>query len=104
MNSFLTWEYVATFTGLVFCVQMVVEFFKELPYIKSIPTRYFTAMVSFVLILFSTIFTGVFTFKDLPLAGLNAILITFTACGGHDFHYKKVKSIEDKDEDKPENK
>ena len=104
MNTFLDWQYVATFAGVVCCTQMVSEFFKELPYVKKMPTKYFCAIVSFILIILSMIFTEVFTFKDLPLAVLNAILITFTACGGHDFHYRKVRSIEDKEEDKPENK
>lgn len=96
MESFLTWEYVASFMGIVFCTSMVVEFLKELPYIKQIPTKYFTAIVSFALILFASIFLGNFRLVDLPLMMLNAILVTFTTSGQYDFHYRKVRLIEDK--------
>ncbi|HBJ1650950.1 TPA: hypothetical protein LA460_003376 [Clostridium botulinum] len=98
MDTFLTWEYVSSFVGLVFVVGMVVEFFKEMPILKNIPTRYFTSMVAFILLLLSSIFTNTFSFNNLPLIILNAILITYTATGGHDFHYKKVNVIEDKND------
>ena len=98
MDNFLTWEYVASFIGLIFSTGMVVEFLKELPVIKNIPTKYFTAIVAFLIILFSSIFLGAFRFVDIPLMGLNAILVTFTASGQYDFHYRKVKLIEDNSE------
>lgn len=99
MDTFLTWQYVATFSGIVFCTSMVVEFFKEIPIIKNIPTRYFTTMVACLLITLSSIFTGTFSVNNILLILLNSILITYTAVGGHDFHYKKVNVIEDKEKD-----
>lgn len=103
MESFLTWGYVATFMGIVFCTSMLVEFFKEMPYIKKIPTKYFTAMVAFVLIFVSAIFLGEFAFINIPLMILNAILVAFTTTGQYDFHYRKVRLIEDKPEDEQKN-
>lgn len=103
MESFLTWGYVATFMGIVFCTSMLVEFFKEMPYIKKIPTKYFTAIIAFVLIFVSSIFLGEFTFINIPLMILNAILVAFTTTGQYDFHYRKVRLIEDKPEDEQKN-
>lgn len=100
MNDFLTWGYVSTFAGLVFCTSMVVEFLKELKYLKAIPTRYFTCIVAVVLLVLSSIFTGSFMFNNIPLIFLNGILITYTATGGKDFHKKKVNVIEDVNDNK----
>lgn len=98
MTDFLTWSYITTFIGIVFCTQMLVEFFKELPFIKSIPTKYFTAIVAFVLILFGKIFVGDFSLIDIPLILLNSVLVTFTTTGGKDFNYKKVTIKEYKED------
>jgi hypothetical protein len=95
MDNFMNWEYISTFTGIVFCTQMVVEYLKEIKYIKSIPTKYFTSIVAFILLLGANIFTGVFEISNIPLLLLNSILITFTATGGKDFSYRKVTSKED---------
>lgn len=97
MDSFLTWEYVSTFMGTVFCVTMVTEYVKELAVIKDMQTKYVTSLVAFLLILFSSIFLGNFAFKDIPLILLNSILVTFTATGTRDFSYKKVTISERKE-------
>ena len=94
MDSFLTWEYVATFEGVVFATNLFVNFTKELPYIKNISTKYYTSLVAFVLIILSSLTLSTFNFKDLPLVILNSILVTFTATGGYDFTYKKVTNTE----------
>ncbi len=99
MENFLTWDYVVTFMGIVFCTSMVVEFTKELPYIAKIKTKYYTAIVAFFLMLFGALFLGNFVFINIPLMMLNAILVAFTTTGQYDFHYRKVRLIEDKPED-----
>lgn len=94
MDTFLTWEYVATFAGVVFATNLFVNFTKELPYIKNISTKYYTSIVAFILILLSSMTLSTFNVKDLPLVVLNSILVTFTATGGFDFSYKKVTNTE----------
>lgn len=99
MDSFLTWEYVATFAGVVFATNLFVSFTKELPYIKNISTKYYTSIVAFILIILSSLTLGLFNITDLPLVVLNSILVTFTATGGYDFTYKKVTNTETKTTD-----
>lgn len=92
MDTFLTWEYVATFAGLVFATNLFVNFTKELPYVKDMPTKYYTSIVAFVLIIMSNLSSGVFDYKNIPLMILNSVIITFTATGGYDFTNKTIKS------------
>lgn len=92
MDTFLTWEYVATFAGLVFATNLFVNFTKELPYVKDMPTKYYTSIVAFVLIIMSNLSSGVFDYKNIPLMILNSVIITFTATGGYDFTNKTIKT------------
>lgn len=90
MDSFLTWQYVATFAGIVFATNLFVNFTKELPYIKDMPTKYYTSIIAFILILMSNLSMGAFDVRNIPLIVLNSIIITFTATGSYDFIDKKV--------------
>lgn len=97
MDNFMSWSYVASFIGVTFCTQMLVEFTKEMRYVKNVPTRYLSAIVAFILILCSTLVMATFKFIDIPLYILNSILVCYTANGGYQFNYRKVK-IADLDE------
>lgn len=102
MTAFLTWQYVSTFMGLCFSTSIVVEFLKEIPLIKKIPTKYFACIIAFLLLLFCSVIGNTFVVMDIPLMLLNAILITFTTTGQYDFTYRKVRMIEKKPEDEKE--
>lgn len=100
MDNFLSYQYIATFVGMVFTVGMATEFIKEIKFIKNVPTKYLTCVVAFVLILTCDLVIGTFKLVNIPLAMLNSILITFTATGSYDFN-KKLKNnetIDDKTE------
>lgn len=45
MDTFLTWEVLLTFSGLVGAVYMVVEFTKEIKFINKIPTKYWSFLL-----------------------------------------------------------
>ena len=53
MDAFITWDILSSYTTFVSIVYMVVEFTKELKFIKKIPTKYFSFIVSFILLLFT---------------------------------------------------
>lgn len=93
MDNFLTWSYVSTFVGLIFTTSMIVEFIKEIKFIKNIPTKYLTCIIAFILILACDLALGSFKLVNVPLVILNSILITYTATGNHDFN-KKLKNNE----------
>ena len=98
-TDFLTIDYISTFMGTVAVTMLVVQFLKDLPGIKKIPTKYFTFIVAFLNILICSFITGNFAVSNLYLMLINAMLVTFTATGGYDFAAKNVTIKTQKDKD-----
>lgn len=94
-EDFLTIDYIGTFMGTVVVTMLLVQFFKELPGIRKIPTKYFTFIVAFVNILLCSILTNTFHLSNLYLIFINAMLVTFTSTGGYDFTVKNIKINQD---------
>lgn len=89
-KDFLTIDYISTFMGTVVVTMLMVQFFKELPLVKKMPTRYFTFIVALFNIVMCTVLTNTFTLVGLYLMFINAMLVTFTSTGGYDFAVKSV--------------
>lgn len=85
MNDFITWAILGTYATFVTMVYMVVEFTKELPFIKNIHTKYYSAIVAFVLMLAVVLHDGSFTWWDIVLYSLTAISVSLGANGLSDF-------------------
>lgn len=92
MDSFITWEMLVGYTTFVGIVYMVVEFTKTLPLINKIPTKYWSAIVSFVLMLITNIVLNTFEVQDIILYILSSISISLGANGLSTFNNDK-KSI-----------
>lgn len=90
-ESFLTIDYIKTFMGTVIVTMLVVQFLKELPLIKKIPTKYFTFIVAFLNLLICSLLTSTFAVNNLYLMFINSMLVTFTSTGGYDFAIRDVK-------------
>jgi len=88
-QEFLTWSDLATYAMFVSVVFLLVEFCKELKYIKNIPTKYFSAGVAFVLLTLVNLHGGTFELWDIVLYALNAIIISLSANGLAQFNSKK---------------
>lgn len=91
MDAFITWDILSSYTTFVSIVYMVVEFTKELKFIKKIPTKYFSFIVSFILLLLANIVNNSFCRVDIVLYILTAISISLGANGLNDFNGKKAK-------------
>lgn len=89
MDSFLTWEVLLTFSGLVGAVYMVVEFTKEIPLVKKIPTKYWSWIIALILLIVTNLVLGSFNYKDIALYILNAIVISLSSNGLSDFNKDK---------------
>lgn len=89
MDSFLTWEVLLTFSGLVGAVYMVVEFTKEIKIINKVPTKYWSFFVALFLLIITNIVTGTFMYKDIVLYLLNSIVISLSSNGLKDFNNDK---------------
>lgn len=85
MNDFITWVILGTYATFVTMVYMVVEFTKELRFIKAIKTKYYSAIIAFVLMLAVVIHDGSFLLGDIPLYVLTAISVSLGANGLSNF-------------------
>lgn len=85
-DQFITYEMVTTFGSLAILVFMFVEFTKEIPGIKSIPTKYYAGLVALSLIIIAALRNGNFDYWNIPLYILSSIAITFTSTGAKDFN------------------
>lgn len=93
MEQFLTWDMISdyvTFVGIVFSI---VAFTKELPLIKLIPTRLWSFIVSFLLLILVNIHSNTFECFDLVVYGINAILIGSSANGIADANKGSGKNV-----------
>lgn len=89
LDSFITWDFLDQYMGIVIVTMILVQFVKELRFIKRIPTKYLTAIIAFITLLSAQIGNHKFSWDNLYLVFLNSILITMTATGGWDFANKK---------------
>ena len=79
MEQFLTWDILkdyVTFVGIVFSI---VAFTKSAWLINKIPTRLWSFLVSFLLLLLVNLHESTFEWFDLIIYGINAILISSSA-------------------------
>ena len=84
-EEFFTWEYLGTYAGATIAVMLFVQFTKELPGIKSIPTRLWAYVIAAVLLVLSTVFTvSPITPSIILLCLINAVIVAMAACGGYD--------------------
>ena len=56
INDFINIEFIRTFTGCITATILIVQFLKDLPFIKEMPTRYFTFIIATLNIVIATIF------------------------------------------------
>jgi hypothetical protein len=90
MEEFLTWDVLSTYASFVTIVFMVVEFTKDLKGIKKIPTKYWSFLVSLVLMIISNLALGTFHIADVILYALSSMTISLGSNGLNNFNKKKV--------------
>lgn len=89
MEQFLTWEMIKDFPTFVAIVFSVVAFTKEIPLIKSIPTRLWSFIVSLLLLALVNIHANTFEWFDVFIYAINGIMISASANGIADANQKK---------------
>lgn len=84
-ESFFTWEQLATYGGATVATMLFVQFTKELPGIKTIPTRLWAFIVAAVLMILATVFTAAeVTPAVILITVVNAIIVAMASCGEYD--------------------
>lgn len=83
-ESFFTWDQLGSYAGATMAVLIITQFTKELPGIKSIPTRLWAYIISAVILVLATIFTAdVITPSVILLCLINAVIVAMAAIGGY---------------------
>lgn len=95
MENFLTWSSLTTYASFVSIVFMIVEFTKELEFIKKIPTKYWSFFISIILLIITNIVTETFEFKDIVLYILTSISISLGSNGLSNFNKNKTNINEE---------
>jgi len=90
INDFINIEFIRTFTGCITATILIVQFLKDLPFIKEMPTRYFTFIIATLNIVIATIFPNTIV-EMIYLTLLNGIVVTYAANGNYDFGNKENK-------------
>lgn len=89
MDNFITWDVLKTYASFVTIVFMVVEFTKDLKFIKKIKTKYWSFIVAFILLTMTNVVLGTFRFVDIILYALSSMSISLGANGLSNFNNKK---------------
>ena len=90
MNDFMTWDVLTQYATFVTVVFMAVEFTKELPYIIKLPTKYYSFIVAFALIVITQLQFETFVPIDIVLYILSAISVSLGSNGLSNFTDKEV--------------
>ena len=88
MENFMTWETLLTYTTFVSTIFMVVEFTKELPFIKKIPTTYWSFLISLGLLIIVNVVMKNFKWEDIVLYALSSMAISLGSNGLSNFNKK----------------
>ncbi|NLJ31121.1 MAG: hypothetical protein GX424_05930 [Clostridiales bacterium] len=83
MDSFFSWEILATLTGCSAATAVVTQFVKNLPFLKNIATQWISYVIAVILLLGATYFTGALTWSSGTLIPFNAIVIALSANGAY---------------------
>ena len=91
MNEYITWEILAQYATFVTITFMVVEFTKELPFIYLMQTKYYSAIIAFVLILLVQFHSGTFAYFDIVLYILTAMSVSLGSNGLANFNKRNYE-------------
>ncbi len=91
MEQFITWDNLNTYATFVTMVFMVVEFTKELKWVKKINTKYWSFIVAFISLNVVNMVSGNFRFIDMFLYALSSMSISLGANGLSNFNKKESK-------------
>lgn len=94
MTEFMSWKILSEFVSFVGVVFMVVEFTKELPVIKKIPTKYWAFIISLLLVIIVNIQAKSFEPFDIVLYILSSITVGMSSNGLYNFNkYSKPSEM-----------
>lgn len=82
IDNFFTWELLATFAGCVTATGVVTELLKK--FIKNIDPQIISFIMALVIMIVGQLVAKTFTWNDILLDAINAVVVSFAANGGFD--------------------
>ena len=98
MNEFFTWSILGTYAGAVLATSLITQLLKGIGFIDKIPTRIFSYIISFIVLLAANFFMGEFTLGSAALCLVNAVVVSLAANGAFDAVASKASKSADDDE------
>lgn len=97
ITDFLTQDFLASFTGTLVAVELVVFITKDFPIIKKIPTKIYTLILAIAHLIIVKTATGsiAMSVECYYRIFINSLVIVLILCGGYDTIMVKFKSIGD---------
>lgn len=93
IDNFFTWEMLATFAGCVAATGIVTELLKK--FIKKLDPQIISFVIAMIILVVGQLVAKVFTWNDILLDAINAVVVSFAANGGFD----ALKRTFNKDDD-----
>ena len=90
--EFVTWAGLATYSGALAMVMLIVQFTKGIIIFDRLPTQLWSYIVSLVVLYAANFFTGQLTSDNAVLIIFNAAIVALAAHGGYSA-IKKVATI-----------
>ena len=92
ITNFISSEALTTFLMTILVVELWVSFTKEMVFIKSIPTKVYTFILTTIHLFIINTTSLFFSWTVLGIYGLlcNALIISVMLCGGYDVVTKKI--------------
>lgn len=92
ISNFLSDDFLSTFAGSIIAVELIVAVTKELPFIKKVPTKIYTAILAFIHLLIINANNGTLNTKIscIYCIFINAIVIAVLLCGGYDIAFGRL--------------
>ena len=84
MEEFFTWSMLATYSGATLATTLITQLLKGISFIDKLPTRIFSYLVAFLLMLLGTAFTTGLTLNSGLLCLVNAVVVSLASNGAFD--------------------
>lgn len=89
IETFITVDMLKDYVLLVTIVFAVVQFTKELGWLKKVPTRLYSAIIALLVLIYAQLLFGTFVASYVPLYVFTAIFISATSNGVYDLANKQ---------------
>lgn len=105
ITDFLTADFLASFTGTLIAVELIVFITKDFPLIKKIPTKIYTLILAIAHLSIERVATGCVwnNVECYYRLFINSLVVVLILCGGYDtvmLKFKGLKNINEKKESK----